>query len=414
MSAADADAASLRALLAPEAVRERAHELLALAETGALDHFAFDPAGLIAAAERTAAETRRAYPDLRVPFHSRWRHFELDGDDLWAGIADAAGLAGARRARAEIDLAVVSVLTDAGAGADWSYRDAETGRTFARSEGLAVAGLRWFAAGGLSAAGPDDPFRADAARLRSVTEAELAAAFQAGNGNPLVGCGPRARLLNALGAALEAQPDLFAADGAARPGGLFDHLRARATGGALAAREILVALLRGLGGIWPHGLTLGGVALGDTGRHPKLRRNDATDGLVPFHKLSQWMSYSLIEPLQRGGLDVAGIDALTGLAEYRNGGLFLDAGALTLKDPAAAGRAHAPYDPLVVEWRALTIALLDRTAGMVRAALGPDAAGLPLASILQGGTWTAGRLIAAEKRPGGPPPLTVASDGTVF
>lgn len=414
MDHADTDAAALHALLAPEAVRERAHELLALAEAGALDHFAFDAEGLAAAAERTAAETKRAYPDLRVPFHSRWRHFELGGNDLWAGIADAAGLTGARRARAEIDLAVVSVLTDAGAGADWSYRDPGTGRTFARSEGLAVAGLRWFAAGGLSAAGPDDPLRVDAARLRGVTEAELAEAFQTGPENPLVGCGPRARLLNALGAALEARPAFFAENGEARPGGLFDYLAGRAAAGALPAREILVALLHGLGGIWPHGLTLGGVALGDTGRHPKLRRSDATDGLVPFHKLSQWMSYSLIEPLQRSGLDVTGVDTLTGLAEYRNGGLFIDAGALTLKDPAAAERAHAPYDPLTVEWRALTIALLDRTAGMVRAALGPAAAQLPLASILQGGTWSAGRLIAAEKRPGGPPPLTVASDGTVF
>jgi hypothetical protein len=68
----------------------------------------------------------------------------------------------------------------------------------------------------------------------------------------------------------------------------------------------------------------------------------------------------------------------------------------------------------VVEWRALTVALLDRTAVEVRRILGVDAAALPLAKVLEGGTWAAGREIARERRPDGRPPLTVASDGTVF
>jgi hypothetical protein len=402
----------LRALLTPEAVRGRAHEILAAAEAGALDHFTVHPDGIEEAARRTADETARAYPGLNVPFHSRWRHFEIDGRDLWADSADEAGLAGADRARAEIDLAIVSVLTDAGAGPDWSYLDAATGRRFARSEGLAVAGLRWFQAGGLSAAGPDDPLRADAARLAAVTAADLAAAFQAGAGNPLVGMAERATLLNALGRTVASRDDVFGK--AARPGGLHDRLRARAEHGRLPARDILIALLDALGPIWPHGLVVEGVSLGDAARHPAIRRGDATDRLIPFHKLSQWMSYSLIEPMQRAGVAVADIDALTGLAEYRNGGLLLDCGALALKDASEAARAHAPVDELIVEWRALTIALLDRVAAMTRDMLGPDAAALPLASILQGGTWAAGRRIAAEKRPGGPPPLAIASDGTVF
>ena len=69
---------------------------------------------------------------------------------------------------------------------------------------------------------------------------------------------------------------------------------------------------------------------------------------------------------------------------------------------------------LVVEWRALTVALLDRLADMVRRRLGLDAETLPLAKVLQGGTWAAGRRIARARRPDGAPPLTVVSDGTVF
>jgi len=135
---------------------------------------------------------------------------------------------------------------------------------------------------------------------------------------------------------------------------------------------------------------------------------------VPLHKLSQWMTYSLIEPLQRAGLTVADIDGLTGLAEYRNGGLFVDGGVLVLRDAEDAARAHEVDSPLVVEWRALTVALLDRLAVVIRQRLNTDAETLPLAKILEGGTWAAGRKLAFERRPDGSPPLRIISDGTVF
>ena len=102
---------------------------------------------------------------------------------------------------------------------------------------------------------------------------------------------------------------------------------------------------------------------------------------------------------------------LTALPEYRNGGLLLDTGVLTLRDPADARRRHAVGSGLVVEWRALTVAMIDELAPRIRAKLGrPD---LPLACILEGGTWAAGRETAARLR-GGEPPLAIDSDGTVF
>ena len=127
-----------------------------------------------------------------------------------------------------------------------------------------------------------------------------------------------------------------------------------------------------LGPIWPSRLTLGGVPLGDTWRHPAIKRGDATDGLVPIHKLSQWLSYSLIEPLQWSGIAVTDIDGLTGLAEYRNGGLFVDAGVLRLRNPEEAIHPNAVGSELVVEWRALTVALLDEVASLIRARRGLD------------------------------------------
>jgi hypothetical protein len=70
--------------------------------------------------------------------------------------------------------------------------------------------------------------------------------------------------------------------------------------------------------------------------------------------------------------------------------------------------------PSIVEWRALTVIGLDRLADAVRGELGVSAEAFPLARVLEGGTWSAGRRIAAQRRPGGGPPLNIVSDGTVF
>jgi len=195
-------------------------------------------------------------------------------------------------------------------------------------------------------------------------------------------------------------------------------LAAQAQGGNVSAPDILGAILLHLGAIWPGRITLGGFELGDTWRYPlgapPPEAAHETDGLVPFHKLSQWLAYSLIEPLTWAGIAVADIDGLTGLPEYRNGGLFLDAGVIALKNPADADRAHEVGSRLVVEWRALTVALLDRIAPLVRTRLGLSADALPLAKVLEGGTWATGRRLARARRPDGSPPLRVISDGTVF
>ena len=388
------------ALLTPEAVRERAGALLALGLDGRLQAWTVHPERLRAAADLVAAVTRESYPDLAVPYHARWRHFAVDGLDRWAALQPRLPEAPAERARAAFDLAITSVLLDAGAGMAWRFQDPASGTAHGRSEGLAVASIALFAAGFFADDGVSP--RADGARLAAVTEPELAAALQVGPENPLAGLAGRVALLNRLGAALP------------RPGALFDRLAAGARDGTVAAREILLAVLQDLGGIWPGRLVLEGVNLGDCWRHPGLHRADATAGLIPFHKLSQWLTYSLVEPLEAAGLRVAGLEALTGLAEYRNGGLFMDLGVIVPRDPAAGAALHAPGDALVVEWRALTVALLDRLAPLVRARLGVDAADFPLAKLLQGGTWLAGRRLAAERRADGGPPLRVASDGTVF
>lgn len=409
MTSSEATEAAAQGLLSAAAVRERAHRMLALGVAGKLDHWDVHLDRLPAAAAFVADVVREQYPDLAVPFHARWRHFVTGGVDLWAAATATHYWESAEaRARAAFDLAITSVLLDAGAGPGWTFEDPATGLTSARSEGLAVASFRMFEQGAFSA-DPDDPFRADAARLSALTAADLADGFQVTAHNPLVGLDGRAALLRRLGDQCAARPDMFALEDGPRPGGLFDVLARRCRPGAVAAPLILEVVLEGLGPIWEGRPQVAGVALGDCWPHPAMDG----DGFVPLHKLSQWLSYSLVEPLQAAGLDVIDLDGLTGLAEYRNGGLFVDRGVLTLRDPADAEKAWPVDSPLVVGWRAMTVALLDLIAPMVREQLGVEPGDMPLASVLEGGTWAAGRR-AASGRPGGGPPLTIVSDGTVF
>ena len=386
-----------RHILTAAAVRERCGIVFAAAERDATPHFRLHLDRLGDAASLVADITRRRYPDLRVPFHSRWRHFSV-------GAVDRASLAAPNADREEtvrsrIDMAIVSVLLDAGAGAAWRYREAETGQVLGRSEGLGVASLRAMQAG-LFSADPANPWRADAAALALLTPEALAAAMQHRDDNPLAGFAGRVALLRRLGEVARDNPAVFGRP--ARLGNLYEYWRRE--GASIAAPDMLRTILVALGAIWP------GRPLGDCGRH----RAVSGDALVPFHKLSQWLTYSLVEPLQDSGVAVTALDGLTGLAEYRNGGLFLDLGVIEPRDSSLAARDLDPTDEAVVEWRALTVILLDRLAERVRGLLGKTAAEFPLACVLEGGSWEAGRAAALARRPDGRPPLTVVSDGTLF
>ena len=414
LARADGDRRAALSLLNARAVRERAEEMLEIGLEDRLEHFRLAPGQLAVSADVVAAVIRDRYPTLAVPFHARWRQFIVRGQDAWHDRAAKRSWPDrAARARSEFDLAIISVLLDAGAGPQWQYRDAATAATVGRSEGLALATLRMFEAGTFSASATD-PLRADAVRLVGVDASTLSAGFGASENNPLVGLGERAALISRLGAVVASKPDVFAREDAPRPGGLFDHLICECENARLSAPRILETVLLHFGPIWSGRLSLGGLPLGDTWRHSAIRRTDATNSLVPFHKLSQWLVYSLIEPLEQAGIGIAELDGLTGLAEYRNGGLFVDTGVITVRNSATAAGPNAAHSPLVVEWRALTVALLDRIAPLVRDRLALTPAALPLARVLEGGTWAAGRWLAKQRRGDGGPPIQVLTDGTVF
>jgi len=402
------------------AVRERSRQLLTQARHNESRWFQVDDSFVDTAARAAADVTRKRFPGLHVPFHSRWRHFSAGDVDRKAQLDRLMkGLPHTERAKSMVDLAMVSVLLDAGAGADWKYVEPATGLEFTRSEGLAVASFHAFTAG-LFSSQKDHPLQVDSVGLRALVTDHLANAFQVTDTNPLIGLENRAVLLRRLGEVMSEQPETFDPEGTSscRPGGLFDLIVGTVGPDVpptadVAAHDILSHLLISLSAIWPAGNTIGTIPLGDCWRHSGVRGEGLSDGWVPFHKLSQWLTYSMLEPFAWSGVRVHGLEALTALPEYRNGGLLLDTGVLRLRDESATNRIWQPADEIVVEWRALTVALMDEVATAVRRLLHVDESRMPLACVLEGGTWAAGRQLAYERR-NGLPPLQVASDGTVF
>lgn len=391
-------------LLSPRAVRERAAKIFERTreERG---HFRFHSEKFEPVIDYVMTVIQRNYPSLQIPFHSRWGHFAVGGKNrVGEWLAQLAPMDKRELARTKLDLVITSVLLDAGSGPRWKYTEPRNPQPLSRSEGLAVASLVMFGAGRMG--GDQKHPRADANVLANLTPQDVEEFFQVSQQNPLVGVAGRVELLRSLGRAVSSFPH-------GRPGGILDQVVER-YGRSVPASGILRAVLEGFGSIWPGRIQAGSATLGDVWAHSELAVGDNWEGLIPFHKLSQWMTYSLIEPIVEAGCEVTDVEELTGLAEYRNGGLLLDRGLLSLSRSDAAQKSWRPDSDLIIEWRALTVHLLDQIGGAVQRRLGRSPQEFPLAKVLEGGTWWAGRQAALELRADGSPPLKIESDGTVF
>lgn len=393
-------------LLSPEAVNASADKMLKHLLAGHT-HFFFHEEKMLGLAQLVAEVTRKNYPDLNVPYHSRWKHFEAGGSpERLKKLAEAlAGKSAEEKLRAQVDLTIVSVLLDAGAGPQWTYRDEYSGKSIGRSEGLGLASFDAFLQGKFSQ-DFNDPLRVDAEKLVLLREETLKEIFQITDHNPMSGLVGRMNLLRSLG------EELLVNSSPARPSVLVDKWMRLAVDKKLLATDILKVLLKDFAGIWPSRIQYQGQSLGDVWHYPPFGQEINKDSLVAFHKLSQWLSFSLFKPLEEFGFEIINIDQLSGLAEYRNGGLFIDFEVLTLKNPELLDQEHEVNSELIIEWRSLTLALLKKLAPLVRKELNKNDLSLP--KILEGGTWWAGRKLAAEKRVDSSPPIKIKSDGTVF
>ncbi|EJF59691.1 hypothetical protein DICSQDRAFT_108610 [Dichomitus squalens LYAD-421 SS1] len=431
-------AAYLRTL---PAIRERCRRVHALAQEGKLEYFDYHPEKEPEVAAFCVDIIKRDFGTnfAAIPPHGRWRHLDAGRSRVdplinkWRNSLNPPDVK--ETTRRLIDLFLVSVLLDAGAGNSWSFKEESSGLSFSRSEGLGVASIAMFEQG-LFSGDAANPYQVDADGLSKVTASKVANAMQVSASNPLVGLEGRTSLLVNLSKALRASVTYFGDAG--RPGHIVDFLESEsvAEGGVRRVHisALWTALIEGLAPIWPATrTTLGGIPLGDVWPCEALKKQSATAGtykegdeLVPFHKLTGWITYSLVEPLEKVlGWKFEGIEHMTGLPEYRNGGLLVDLGVLSLRpgvldaslypDPSSSIPKLPPSHPAIIEWRAMTVIELDRVADEIRRQLDLSAEQLTLAQVLESATWKGGREIAKQRRPAmGGPPIEIESDGTVF
>ncbi|KAI9496329.1 hypothetical protein BDB00DRAFT_953304 [Zychaea mexicana] len=442
--------ADVEYLASLRSVREQCFRVQEVAARNQLQHFEVDQTKFNDMVQYVLSLMKRDFDDTsEIPVHGRWRHFDIGGRpriqnliNSWASLGEST----MEQTRRVLDLFVVSVLLDIETDHTWSYQEQLTGRVLKRNEGIAVACLEMFTAGAFSS-DPSKPHRVDSEALFRFSLQTLAQGFQIDpNHNLLVVLQDRVDLLRHLGQVLQSRQDYFGAD-VARPGNLMDYLLAHPTTintkkGPLIHLETLWPVVQEMGEAWTYSDNSGKGGTHDLGdvwpckAIQNITTTNEFDHWVSFHRLSQWLVYSLIEPMVKLlGATIEGTEQLTVLPEYRNGGLLIDTGFLTLKQPdlerglenyrknaLLPGQPKveiAPMfemsDPVVVEWRALTVAYLDIVAERVRETLGLNRKKLSLSQLIQGGTWSAGRELAEISRPNTQePPIVIKIDRHVI
>ncbi|KAG2213737.1 hypothetical protein INT46_009885, partial [Mucor plumbeus] len=413
-------------LLSLSSVRERCFKVQEAATRNRLKHFDVDQSKLDEMVQFVVSIIKRDYDSPSdIPMYSRWRHFDIGGRprlnnllQTWSSL----GQDTLEQTRKLIDILVIAVLMDMKPCQTWTYTEKSTGRVFRRKDGIAVAVLELFV-GGTFSSDPTQPHRVDSEALTNLSLQTLRDGLQFTETNSFVGVDERFEVLNHLGLVLKNRNDYFG-NKVQRPGNLMDYLLEHPTTiktkkGPLISIETLWPVAQEMGEIWASEDNIGGTpGLGDVWPCSAISNDD--NNLVSFHKLSQWLVYSMIEPMEKLlGATIEGTDLLTPLPDYCNGGFLIDIGFLTLK-PIDYERGiknyHAnsllPYqpkvevapmfdmsDPVVTEWRALTVAYLDLIADRVRQSFKLSKKLLSLSQLIQGGTWSAGRELAEISRP---------------
>lgn len=430
-------------LLSLNSVRERCYKVQEAANRNRLNHFDVDQSKLEEMIQFVILIIKRDYDTPSdIPVYGRWRHFNIGGRQRLHSLMQSwtsLGQSPLEQTRKLIDILVIACLMDMKPCQTYCYTEHSTGRVFKRKDGIAIAMLDLFLSGAFST-DPSIPHRVDSEGLVNFSLETLRNGLQFNENNSFVGIEERLEILNHLGHVLNTRKDYFGNENQ-RPGNMMDYLLShpstiKTKKGPLISIETIWPVVQEMGELWSAEEGIGGTpGLGDVWPCPAIS-NNKDDNLVSFHKLSQWIIYSIIEPMEKLlGATIEGDDLLTPLPDYCNGGFLIDTGFLTLK-PVDNDRGiknyHAnsllPYqpkvevapmfdmsDPVVTEWRALTVAYLDLVCERVRQSFGLSKKLLSLSQLVQGGTWSAGRELAEISRPNThEPPIVIKIDKRVI
>lgn len=345
-----------------ETVRERAWMLLAAVERGESEHFNLSPESVSTVALALASAIRETTPDLRPPLATLWPRLQRDHPAAVERLAaSVAGLDGQGRARAGADMALLALViapdgVEPGLGALAQFF-AAGGTTTRPADGPALnaPGLRRLLAGDTAVALPDE--------LRPVLQ------------DPAT----RQRL-ETLATGLEQDAETFGADG--RFGTLLDRIAGPARSDGLTAQGMLDRLGPLLDPVAGSTVRIGGSIAGDIWRHPLAWADDRSRELVPFHCLLQSLVLDLVEPLAEAGIKLDGLEELTVPATRRLAADILRLGLVNPRHAAVARLRHPPGSDIVVELRALSIALADRLVDRLRQELNLTVRDLPAVRIV--------------------------------
>lgn len=380
--------------LSLRALRENSNRLLQRCRDGGTS-WAWDESRFRLLPGELAKFIQSRYTDMqKIPPHSRMRHFIATGQSRAVEMVmpQMAAMNKPEAARKLIELIIISVLCDGGAGPNYVFRDDISGQQYKRSEALGLASVELY-----KMLTNDASEALTFSRLSSFRLFDAGTAFQVDDNNPLNGGLKRFELLQRLGTSpLASRMD--------RLGDLLNDWTAGGTTETISVKSLLASLIELMNGVWPARFNRDGMSYGDV--------FELEGVLYPFHKLTQWMVYSLMDALTFLRYKVVDEDSLTALPEYRNGGLLVDFEVLALRQNQAGKKIYRPEDPEIIEWRALTIAAIDGLLPAVRSALG--CSDFSLAQLLEAGTWALGRELAIRKRPLGDSPIALELDGTVF
>ncbi|KAI7904272.1 uncharacterized protein BX663DRAFT_530376 [Cokeromyces recurvatus] len=409
-----------------QAVRERCFKVQEIAVKNKLHHFNIDSSKLQDIVQLVISLLKRDYYDfdsqqLQIPSHGRWRHFDAGGCariqalliDPWTKM----GVDSLEQTRRILDLFVIAVLLDLDPSQGYSYQESTHHRIYKKREGMAIAILEMFM-NGVFSINPEEPHRVDSEALMQLTLDDLLSGLKT-TSDELIGIEDRFELLKHLAQVLQVRTDYFGGQEGfmPRPGNMMDYLLNHPTTiktkkGPLIRLETLWPIVFEMGELWT---VQSDYSNGDVW---SCCSNDNL--LVPIHKLSQWMIYTLIEPMEKLlGAVIEGTEQLTPLPDYANGGLLIDTGLITLKSQDyergienyrqhtnLLGQSKVEMIPMfdisdsaIIEWRALTIAYLDLVCDRVRAALKLTRKALSLTQLIEGGTTSAGRELAELSRP---------------
>lgn len=391
----DQDNSEALKFFAPAEIRARAHRLLDFAEDKRLRHLSVNPGKLKDTVTEVMKATLAAYPDLQIPPYGFWRNLEAGGIDRWGALAGARDFQGPMEMLASAaDLALLAAIMRTRSPQGWRYRETRTGATVQGRQATALAAFNMFAAGSFSA-DPIDPFRVDAETLIRLEAHEIANGLQWDQEADAAFVGGLQAQLKSFGEALALRPDLFAEGETTRPGLLATRM-ADAAAESVSAETLLDNLLSAFAPVWRGGATANNVDLGDCFGLSQIF-DELPDRILPFQLPAQEMVYALVEPFAWAGYEISHLNALTGPGDPEHTALFIGTGVLEL-EPEVSSPDEAEALDRAIEIRAVTMALIDRLAEMVRKELDVTNDLLPLTCILEGGTSRAGSDILRKKR----------------